>query len=247
MSFSTILYEKAENVGFVRLNRPRVLNAYNIQMRDDLFEAFEAVRDDREVRVLVISGEGRAFSAGGDVTEFGTMPPPVLAREVRHQRDLWRVLSSLRCPTVAALHGFAFGSGLEMALFCDFRIASEDLRIALPESLLGMIPPAGGTQTSSRVARLGVALDLVLAARRLTAEEALRWGLVTLVVPGAELIPTTRRLAAKLVALDPIAVELTKRALRASGDLPLAEGLPIERHLALLAQERAIILRKGTI
>lgn len=228
MSFSTIIYEKEDSIAAVRLNRPDAMNAYNVRMRDELFEVLEAVRDDREVRVLVFSGEGRAFCVGGDVTEFGTMPPPVFAREVRWQRDLWGALRGLPCATIAAMHGYAVGSGLELALFCDLRIAADDLVVAVPEILLGMIPPAGGTQTVARVAGRGVAQDMLLTARRLNAAEALRRRLVQRVVPRAALPASARALAGKLAQLDPLLLQLAKEALWASLDLPLAEGLALE-------------------
>jgi len=228
MSFSTIIFEKEDSIAFVRLNRPDAMNAYNVQMRDELFEVLGAVRDDREVRVLVFSGEGRAFCVGGDVTEFGTMPPPAFAREIRWRRDLWGALRGLPCATVAALHGYAVGSGLELALFCDLRIAADDLIVAVPEILLGMVPPAGGTQTVARAAGRGVAHDLLLTARRLKAAEALRWRLVQRVVPRAELAASARALATKLAQVDPLLMRVAKEALWASLDLPLGEGLALE-------------------
>ena len=241
MSFATIQYEKDDAVGWVRLNRPQVLNAYSVQMRDDLFEVLSAVQDDREVRVLLFSGEGRAFSVGGDISEFGTMPPPVAAREVRWLRDGWGFLHSLPCVTIAALHGYAFGSGLELALYCDLRVASDDLHVAVPDVLLGMIPPAGGTQTTGRTGGQGVALDMLLNARRLTAKEALRWRLVQRVVPRADLLATARGMATKLAQTDPFLIQRAKQALWASLDLTFAQGLALEWRLAQqnLARARA--------
>src|SRR5437899_204426 len=125
MAFSTILYEKEDDVAWVTLNRPHVLNAYSVQMRDDLAEVLGAVRDDQEIRALVLRGAGGAFCAGADLTEFGTAPSPTAARRIRFARDVWALLGNLEIPTIAALHGFVFGSGLEMALFCDLRIAAE--------------------------------------------------------------------------------------------------------------------------
>jgi enoyl-CoA hydratase/carnithine racemase len=238
MTFSTIVYEKDGGIGWVRLNRPQARNAYNVRMRDELFEVLGAVRDDREVRVLVFSGEGQAFCVGGDVTEFGTMPPPIFAREIRWQRDVWGALRALPCPTIAAMHGYAVGSGLELALYCDFRLAADDLVIAVPEILLGMIPPAGGTQTLGRTAGQGVALDMLLTARRLNATEALRWRLVQRVVPRTELLSSARALALKLARRDPLLLQLAKEALWAALDLPLHEGLALEWRLAQRAARR---------
>lgn len=244
MSFGTIRYEKEDSVAWVVLNRPQVLNAYNVQMRDELFQVFEAVRDDRDVRVLAFRGEGRAFSVGGDVTEFGTMPPPVFAREIRWQRDLWGVLRHLPCPTIAAIHGYAFGSGLELALYCDLRIASEELVVGVPEIRLGMIPPAGGTQTTGRTGGQGVAADMLLNARRLTAVEALRWRLVQRVVPRDRLVPAASEMAAELARRDPTLLELAKRAVWDGLDLPITEGLALEWRLARRAAAHAAVATK---
>jgi enoyl-CoA hydratase/carnithine racemase len=112
VTFETVVYEKRDSVAWLTLNRPAVLNAYNLQMRDELFELLAAVRDDDEVRVCVLRGAGRAFCAGADLTEFGTAPSPTAARRIRFARDVWALLGELPVPTIAVLHGFAFGSGL---------------------------------------------------------------------------------------------------------------------------------------
>src|SRR3954463_4363595 len=156
--FETIDYAIRDGVAWVTLNRPAVLNAYNIRMRDELYEVLSAVRDDAAVHVLVLRGAGRAFCAGADLTEFGTAPSPTIARSIRFARDVWALLDGLAIPSVAAIHGPCFGSGPEMALLCDLRLAAEDARLALPEVGLGLIPAAGGTQTLPRAVRLGAAL-----------------------------------------------------------------------------------------
>src|SRR5215207_2222092 len=123
MTFSTVTYEQVDGVARVTLNRPHVLNAYNIQMRDELHEICSVVADDDEIWALVLSGAGRAFCAGADLSEFGSAPSPTIARRVRFGRDVWHRLASLRKPKIAVLHGFVFGSGFELALFCDLRVA----------------------------------------------------------------------------------------------------------------------------
>ena len=149
-AFETMRYEKDGGVVRVALNRPEVLNAVNLQMRDDLWEAFCAVRDDPDARVLVLRGEGKAFSAGADIGDFGTAPSLVEARRARRERDLWALLLHLPKPTIAAVHGYALGAGCEMSLLCDLRVAAEDARFGLPEVGLGYVPSAGGTQTLPR-------------------------------------------------------------------------------------------------
>ena len=123
----TVLFHKEGAVGRLVLNRPGVINAFNVQMRDDLFAALEAVRDDPDVRSVLISGAGeRGFCAGADLTEFGTAPSQVIARQVRWERDLWGLFGSIDKPLVAALHGYVIGSGVEIACLCDLRIAAEE-------------------------------------------------------------------------------------------------------------------------
>ena len=132
-------------------------------MRDDLVQALEAVRDDPDTRAVVLSGAGdRGFCAGADLTEFGSAPSPIVARQVRWERDIWGLFLSLRKPTVAALHGHVIGSGVEMALLCDIRIASEDAVFRMPETGLSLVPAAGGTQTLARHAGVGPALAMLL-------------------------------------------------------------------------------------
>src|SRR5208282_6240492 len=157
-------------------------NAYNVAMRDGLYEALWAVHHDPEVRAMVLTGAGPAFSTGGDLHEFGQAPSPVVARWVRFRRDVWGLLRSLPIPTIAAVHGFTVGGGLEMALLCDLTIAADDTRICLPETGLGMIPGVAGTQTASRRCGLGRGLDMCITGRWIDAQEALRVGLVAEVV-----------------------------------------------------------------
>jgi enoyl-CoA hydratase/carnithine racemase len=230
--FETVIYEKQDGIAWVTLSRPEVLNAYNMRMRDELYEVLSAVRDDAEVRALVLRGAGRAFCAGADLTEFGTAPSPTIGRRIRFARDVWALLADLPVPSVAALHGFAFGSGLEMALFCDLRLAAEGTQFAMPEVRLGLIPAAGGTQTLPRVAGLGAALDVLLTGRRFDVAEALRLGLVTRVVPADALAIETAALARDLATLDPRAVCAIRQAVREGADLPLAQGLRLEARLA---------------
>ena len=231
-----ILYDKSGAVAHIVLNRPRVMNAYNVQMRDELFVTLEAVRDDPDVRVAVISGAGdKAFCAGADLTEFGTAPSQVIARQVRWERDIWGLFLSLDKPLVAAMRGYVIGSGVEIACLCDIRIAADDAQFAMPEVALGMIPAAGGTQTLRRVVGASRALELVLTNRRIGAEEAKRISLVHSVVPADTLMGKAEEIATQMAALNPNALSLAKRAILEGMDMPLASGLELERRLAALA------------
>lgn len=235
-SFRHLLYEKRDDgVAWVTLNRPEVLNAVNMAMRDELWEVFHALQDDPDVRVAVFRGAGdRAFSSGADITEFGTAPSYIEARRARRERDLWGFLLTVDKPLIAAVHGWALGAGCEMSLLCDLRIASEDARFGLPEVSLGYIPSAGGTQTLSRTIPPGVALGMILSGDPIDAREALRLGLVNFVVPKDRLYAEAEALAAKLLAKPAHALRYAKEAVLKGLDLPLSEGLALEGHLATL-------------
>jgi enoyl-CoA hydratase/carnithine racemase len=218
--FRTILFERRGRVAWVTLNRPDVRNAYNTEMRDDLHAALSTLHEDESLRVLVLRGAGPAFCSGGDIREFGSAPSPVVAREVRWRRDVWGLLRSLRQPTIAAIHGHAAGSGLEMALLCDFRIAATNAVLSLPETGLGMIPGVVG---------VGRALDLVLSGRRIDAREARRVGLVGSVVSPARLANEAERLARHLVKLDGELISRLKNLVVRGLDLPVTLALARER------------------
>jgi len=230
--FSTIRFAKRNRVAWITLDRPRQLNAYNVAMRDDLFAALSAIHDDPEVRAMVLSGAGPAFSTGGDVSEFGSAPSPTVARWVRFRRDVWGRLRGLPIPTIAAVHGYAVGGGLEMLLLCDIAIATADASFCLPETGLGMIPGVAGTQTAARRLGVGRALDLCLTGRWIDAKEALAIGLVAEVVPAAKLTRAAGALARRLGRLPRERLAIAKLAVWDGLDLPLGEGLAMERRLA---------------
>lgn len=235
-AWATALFEKRGAVAHLSLNRPQVLNAYNLPMRDDFSEILAAVAADDEVEALLLSGQGRAFCAGADLTEFGTAPSQAIARQVRWQRDVWGQLAGLRQPIVAAIHGYCIGSGLEMVLLSDLRLAAADTIFAMPETQLGMIPAAGGSQTLPRSSNSAAALDLLLTGRRIAAAEALELRLITRIVPAADLLPAAWEVAAEL-ARNGAAVACIKAAVRGGLDLSLAAGLQFERRLARLGRE----------
>ncbi len=240
MAEPTVLYLKDGPVAHVVLNRPRVINAYNIQMRDELYQALEAVRDDTEVRAAVLRGAGeRGFCAGADLTEFGTAPSLDIARRVRWERDVWSLFLGIGKPLVAALHGYVIGSGVEMACLCDLRIAAGDAVFRMPEVALGMVPAAGGTQTLPRAIGRARVLDMVLTNRQVDAHEALSMGLVHRVVPRERLLEAAREVASALASLSPAALAAARTAVLEGMDLPLAQALELEWRLALqvLARE----------
>jgi len=230
--FETIIYQKKDNIAWVTLNRPQALNAYNLRMRDELYQVLGAIRDDAEVRVAVFRGAGeRAFCAGADLTEFLTAPSPLIARRARWERDVWGLFLSLPQPLIAALHGYVLGSGIEIALGCDIRLASEDAQFGLPEPQLGIIPAAGGSQTLPRVVGGAKALEMLLSGRWLKADEAKQLKLVNRVVPRKDLLPEAERLAERIAGFDPAAVASAKQAVIRGLDLSLEQGLELESRL----------------
>jgi enoyl-CoA hydratase/carnithine racemase len=230
-----LLFEKAENgVAWLTLNRPRVLNAMNIAVRDEMWSAMAAVRDDPDVRAVVFRGAGdRAFSAGADISEFGTSPSYTEARRARQERDVWGAMLACTKPLVAAIHGIAYGAGCELALFCDIRIGSDDATFALPEVTLGYIPSAGGTQTLPRAVPPGLAREMILTGQPIDAATALRAGLVQRVVPRERLQDAAADIAARLAAQPQAAVRGAKEAIVRGADLPLEAALRLEAMIAL--------------
>jgi len=232
-----IRLERRERVVTLILDRPHVLNAYNTEMRDEIFAALDLVASDPGVSLLIVRGEGRAFSSGGDLSEFGTAPSPTRAREVRQVRDVWRRWVELPCISLAVVHGLAVGGGLEMALLCDLVICSTDARFALPETGLGLIPGVGGTQTLPRAIGLGRAAGVVLAGSWIDGREAARIGLAVDVVGRDRLERTAASLARRIARLDPELVRAVKRCVRHGADMSLAEGLRLEwRHAGKLGR-----------
>jgi enoyl-CoA hydratase/carnithine racemase len=225
-----VLYEKRDAVAWVTLNRPARLNAYNIEMRDALFEVLSAIHDDPGVRAMVLTGAGTAFSTGGDVSEFGQAPSPTAARWIRFRRDVWGRLRSLPVPTIAAVHGFTVGGGMEMALLCDIAVAADDARFCLPETGLGMIPGVAGTQTAPRRLKFGWALDLCITGRWIDARQALFLGLVAQVVKRPALERAALRWAVALSRLPGEQVA-AKLAVWEGLNMSLAEGIQLERRL----------------
>ncbi|MEW6186073.1 MAG: enoyl-CoA hydratase/isomerase family protein [Thermodesulfobacteriota bacterium] len=245
--FETLILEKKDRTALVTLNRPEVMNIHNMAMRDDLFEVLKAVREDDEIRVVLIRGAGdKAFCAGADLKEFLTSPPPTTAREVRFDADLWQLFTTMPQPLIAAVHGYCLGSGIEIALCCDLVFASEEARFGLPEVGLGIIPAAGGTQTVPRTVGQGPALEMMLTNRWIDAQEAKRIGLVNRVVDSSRLFQEAEETASLIAAHDPQAVRLAKEAVLRGGDLPLDLGLELERRLALRMKSKCAIVCNDT-
>lgn len=227
-------------LAIVSLNNPP-LNIFNLAMRDELIQAFQAVNDIPDVRAMILRAEGKHFSAGADLSEFGTAESIFEARRIRWDRDPWGLLVDLRVPTIAAIHGTALGSGLEMSLLCDLRLATPDSNLGLPETKLAMLPAAGGTQSMTRAIGPAQALPLIGLANPMGAEAALAQGLVSEVTDDLDV--AARRWAHQLALLHPQVVRAGRRALRAAGDLDLGRGLGYEK--ALARSLRSVMNRAG--
>ncbi len=232
--FPTIVYEKHDGVAHLSLNRPRQLNAYSVAMRDDFAEALQAVAEDEEVGALLITGRGRAFCAGADLSEFGTAPSQVIARCVRWQRDVWGQLIDLPKPIVVAAHGYCIGSGVEIMLLADVRIAASDTVFSMPELRLGMVPAAGGSQTLPRNAGPSAAMDLLLSGRRIGAADAMRLGLVGRTVPLNKLLASAWNAAGELAKIPPDKASAMRSLLRHSQDMTIGQGLQQERRISAM-------------
>ncbi len=227
-----VLLEVDEGVATITLNRPDTLNIVSVAVRDALIEAILGARDHPDVRAVVLAARGRHFSAGADLTEFGSADSVFEARRIRWDRDPWGPLWSLPQPVVVALHGYSLAAGLEMALLCDLRLAAPDTVVGLPETRLAMLPAAGGTQSLTKAVGPAGALPVVLTADNIGAVDALRRGLVHRIVEDLGVDTAARRQALAWAALDPGLLQAAKRAMRAAAELPLEHGLAIEARLA---------------
>jgi 2-oxoglutaroyl-CoA hydrolase len=217
--------ERDGDVATITLDVPEKLNRVSMAARDQLARLFEELGGDEGIRAIVLTGAGeRAFTAGGDIAGFLEQTPEQLSRLA------WNIAAPERCPVpvIAKLRGYCFGVGLELALACDFRIASEDVELGFPEVTIGMIPGSGGTQRLARIIGLGRAKDLVMRGRRVRAREAHAIGLLTEVVGAYDLDTAVDRLVDELRPLSPLALAMAKRVLNRAYDGPLPLGLEVE-------------------
>src|SRR5450631_3325283 len=230
--FQNIKFEKKNQIAYITIDRPKVLNALNMATMQELKDAFASIKDDAEVRVAILTGAGeKAFVAGADIGEL-SQQSPVSAKEYTHRgQAIVDAIENLGKPTIACINGFALGGGCELAMACTLRLASENAKLGQPEVKLGLIPGYGGTQRLPRLVGKGVAMQLVLTGEMITAQEALRIGLVNEVVPAAELIPRAEAIAAKIIANAPLAVQYAMEAVNHGLDMTLAEGLYLEATL----------------
>ena len=228
--YETIIFEKKGNVAWITLNRPEKLNAQNNQIRRELADAFSNAWDDGEVRVIVVTGAGKAFSAGADLQEFAELSS-VEIRQSREKPTLTELMRNLPKPIIAAVNGYALGGGCELAMACDIIIASENASFGQTEIRVGLIPGRGGTQLLPRLIGEKRAKELIFTGDIISAREAERIGLVNKVVPPEKLREAVAELIGKLLDKSPAILKLAKAAVNKSMDLGLSDGLSYEREL----------------
>ncbi len=230
MPFEDILVEIQEPLGVITLNRPTVLNALRSQLLDELSTALREMEHNDKVRAIVVTGSGeKAFAAGADISELNALASAGSgADKARTGQALTRQIERLSKPVIMAINGFALGGGCEIAMAGDIRIASENAKFGQPEVNLGLIPGYGGSQRLTRLAGKGMATHLCLTGEIIDAQEALRIGLVTRVVPAAELLNEAKRIATLIASKAPLAIAACKRVINNGAHLSIDDGLELE-------------------
>ena len=232
MSYENLLYEKRDGIAFITFNRPKVLNALNRKTMEDLRDALVSARDDEAVRVLILTGAGeKSFVAGADIGELAVQTPVSGKETAAFGQSVLNLLENLGKPSIAAINGFALGGGCEVALACSIRLAAKTARLGQPEVKLGIMTGYGGSQRLTRLCGKGMANELCLTGEMISAEEALRIGLVNHVHEPAELLPAAEAMAKKIIANAPLSIRYTMEAIERGAEAPQAEGLYIETAL----------------
>ncbi len=224
-----ILVHREEPIAVVQLNRPEALNALNPALMQELVVALETLDDDAKIRAIILTGSEKSFAAGADIKEMAALT----AAEIKKQNPLqvWDRVATIKKPLIAAVSGFALGGGCELSMMCDIIIASDTAKFGQLEINLGIIPGAGGTQRLTHAIGKSKAMEWILSGNIYSAQEAAEAGLVSKVVPAAQVLNEAKKLALTIVEKSPIALAAAKKAILASLDLPLTEGLQKERQL----------------
>ena len=230
--YTSILTEVHGRVGLIRLNRPKALNALNRTLMQELVQALRAFDADPAIGAMVITGNERAFAAGADIKEMADATPVAMLNQ--EYIELFDRIREIKKPIIAAVAGYALGGGFELAMTCDMIVAAETAKFGQPEINLGIIPGAGGTQRLTRTVGKYLAMEIVLNDRKLSAEEAARFGLVNRVVPVERYLDEALELAQQIAARAPVAVRIAKEAVNKALETPLTEGLAYERRVFYL-------------
>jgi len=232
MPYENITLETRNKIAFITINRPKVLNALNMQTMEELRQAFTQLKGDKEVRVVILTGAGeKSFVAGADINEL-QKNNPVEAKEYTHRgQAVLDLIENLGKPVIACINGFALGGGCELAMACTMRLASENAKLGQPEVKLGIIPGYGGTQRLPRLVGKGVAAQLLLTGDMISAQEAHRIGLVNEVLGAAELIPRAEAIAQAIIKNAPLAIQYCLEAVNHGMEMTQQEGLFLEATL----------------
>ncbi|MGB3774036.1 MAG: enoyl-CoA hydratase-related protein [Leeuwenhoekiella sp.] len=229
MSYDNIHYKQEEEIGYITIDRPKKLNALNKETIAELNDAFVEANDNKEIRVVILTGAGeKAFVAGADISEFSDYDErqgSALARA--GQNDLFDFIENMHKPVIAAINGFALGGGLELAMAAHFRLASHNAKMGLPETSLGLIPGYGGTQRLPQLIGKGRAMEMIMTAGMIPAEKALEYGLVNHVTSIEQLVPLAEKIARKICANSGVAIKAAINAINAGFD-PKHDGFAIE-------------------
>ncbi|MFS0558773.1 enoyl-CoA hydratase-related protein [Brevibacillus sp. 179-C9.3 HS] len=239
MTYEFITVACEDGVGIITLNRPKILNALNLQLVDELVDQLEQLDRDPDIRVIILTGNARAFAAGADINEMAEASAIDIMK--RNQFAVWDRMSLITKPIIGAVSGFVLGGGCELMMNCDIVIASETAVIGQPEIKLGVMPGAGGTQRLTRMLGERKAMELLLTGEPISAKEALKYGLVNRVVPVEAYYQEALKLAKQIAQQPPLAVQVIKKAVYKAGDLPLQEGMDYERnsfYLLLASDDR---------
>ena len=227
MEFILVKKDHAPHVALIQLNRPKELNALNLQLMGELRDTLKEIDEDDRIRVVIITGNERAFAAGADIKQMAG----------KNTVDMWKVdqfstwdqINKTRKPIIAAVSGFALGGGCELAMTCDMIVASESAQFGQPEIKIGVMPGAGGTQRLTKALGKAKAMELVLTGKFIDAETALSYGLINSIVPVELYLEEATKLASEIASMSPIATQMAKEAVKRSFDVPLEEGLHFER------------------
>ncbi|MFQ5836972.1 MAG: enoyl-CoA hydratase/isomerase family protein [Candidatus Bathyarchaeia archaeon] len=229
MEFKNILYEKSEGIATITINRPKRLNALNQETIQEILSALDDIEKDANIRVVVITGAGgRAFSAGADISGMKGRTPLDSRRSSHLGQQMMNKVEDLEKPVIAAINGYALGGGLELAMACDFRIASENARLGQPEINIGLIPGWGGTQRLPRFVGKALAKEMIFTGKMIDAKTAEQHGLVNKVVPADQLESAVEQLAEELINKPPVAIKVAKQLINNSTETNLRIGLTHE-------------------
>jgi len=233
MSYKNVKFEKKEGIGFVTINRPEALNALNGELLGELYELYTEIKNDDEVKTVIMTGEGRAFVAGADIAQMVGLSTQEMRRLAEKGQAVMNLIEDIDKVVIAAVNGFALGGGNELAMACDFRFASEKAKFGQPEVNLGIPPFFGGTQRLPRLVGNGMAKYLICSAEMIDAGEAMRIGLVERVFPAEELMDEAVKFAKLIMTKSPIGVNVSIDAVNKGTDVDKKNGITLEKELAV--------------